>query len=149
MGQRLDVEDGEGLFECLDRSAEHLVNYGLGRILRGDVLMQIDMRLAAIGLQGRAQILIAVEAEPLGGLDHHRLGDLRLARHLFQLRRGVAVAAQQDFGDARLCRRQFRQQHTDSRSDRPRVKSRVHSLPRVNRSTSIASMMIMPVASNW
>ena len=148
IGEGLHVEDRERLLERLDRGAEDLLDDRRRRIVGPDLLMKIDVGLALVGPQGPAQFLVAAEAEPLGGLHHHRLGGLGLAGDRLQRKVGVSVAAQQDFCDARLGHRQFRKQHSDPGPDGPRIKLGCHSRPRVSRSISIASMMMTPVASN-
>src|ERR1700730_11543743 len=146
--ERLDAEDGKGFLKRLDRSTKHLLQDHLRRIFRRDLLVQIDRRQVLVLDERRAQFSKSLEAELLGRLDDHRLGDPGIVCHPLQLKGVVEIGPQQEFGYPDLERRHIRQHHADPWPHCTWIYRYTHSLPRVSRSISIAMMMMIPVASS-
>ena len=113
---------------------------------RGDIRLAIDhQRLAEITKTGKSQFL--------GDLDDHGVRHARIARHLPQRCGAVQIgAACHPLDHAGLQRGEIGHPHLDLGPDAARVgvvhQSSCHARPRVARSISIATRMMIPVASS-
>jgi hypothetical protein len=130
--KRLQVQNGEGFLECLHGCAKDLLDDLARRIIRryfgmkggGVGVVIVDQPLTKLAKAGKPQLF--------GDIDHHRLGH---RRHL-AFQRGKAW-----------------QSYPDLRAHSPWITHLYLCLPppapEATLSISMATMMMIPVASNW